>query len=40
MKRLCWKRTLLVLATSTTLALGFQGCLQSTIQRVLVGVLV
>lgn len=34
------KRFLLILATGTPLALGFNGCLDMTFQRILVGVLV
>ncbi|MFH1745612.1 MAG: hypothetical protein ABIG44_01075 [Planctomycetota bacterium] len=37
-KRLWWKSTLLALASGTMLAFGYGGCLDATIQRVLVAV--
>ena len=39
-KRLWIKSALLVLATGTVLPFWFGGCLQSTIQRILVGVVI
>jgi hypothetical protein len=37
MNRRLWKNVLLILAAGTTLALGFGGCLDTTIERILVG---
>lgn len=37
-KRLWWKGALLVLATGTTMAYGFNGCLNAAVQRILVAV--